>query len=286
MKTFIKRRWRPLLAALFFVLLSAWILLSPRFSPGLYDKDLFHPEYLRGSEKELRNYKTFANQQSNFKAADGSELRGWLFLNPAATKLILFHPGNAGDIPGRLEIIDLLLRSGASVFIYEPRGFGLSTVKPEPASFLSDGISAYEHLRNLGYGKEQLVLYGESLGCTVATHVASLKESAGLILQSGFYSLERIGKERYWLLNIYPAFLFPEVRMDNSALLKRAHPPLLLVHGQKDELIPLQHSEALFQIAGARAEFLRLPNSGHIHFAGEDRRVFQEKLAAFLRSLP
>ncbi len=149
------------------VFLATWIGLSPRLAPGLYEKKLFHPYIQRGEAKDLMQVASIRNYEVFFKAADGNRLHGWMFINPGSDKVFLLHPGNAGDILGRLAFIRMLLEAGASVFTYEPRGFGLSGGSPSVASVCEDGLSAFDFLTETqGYKPDHIVLYGISwCGC-------------------------------------------------------------------------------------------------------------------------
>ncbi len=226
-------------------ILAAWVISSPRFLPGLYTAKLFHPDKDRGTAEqvsELKSFRGVPNYELFFNAQDGSSLHGWYFKQPGATKIYVLFPGNAGDIPRRLDYFKILLSSGASVFIYEPRGFGQSQGKASITSICQDGENAYDYVnKTLSYGSEQIVLYGVSLGTTVATHVSTVRAACGLVLQSGFSSLEDIAYEKVPFLRIYPAVLFPQSpALNNVAIVKQPHVPLLVIHGAMDTLIDIK----------------------------------------------
>ena len=281
-----KRRILRIACCLGFTLLVAWIALSPRVSPSLYSDKLFKPSWGKGSAKDLLAYTKYANHEVYFPTTNGAQLHGWLFQNPVSNKIFLFHPGNAGDIAKRLPIIEYLLDSGASVFIYEPRGFGSSPGKPTIPDFSADGVSAYDHLAALGYKPSQIVLYGESLGASTATHVSRRRTVAGIILQSGFSALADIGKEQVPFLKVYPDFMFTSPRLDNAALMSRPHAPLLILHGEKDTLIGIHHSEEIFRRAVGPKSFVRFPNSGHADVTQADLELFIKTVSGFVKGLP
>jgi len=266
--------------------IAIWAFLSPRITPTLYSDELFKPQWGVGSQKELREFNKFENHELFFPTKNGDKLHGWLFFNPSSDKIILFHPGNAGDIAKRIPIIEYLLDSGASVFVYEPRGFGMSPGTPSIKSILEDGEAAYDYLAASGYKPSQIVLYGESLGCAVATHVSTQRTVAGIILQSGFASLERIAKEQMPLLAVYPSWMFPYHRLDNAALMGRSHAPLLILHGDKDTLIGIHHSEEINSRAAEPKQFVRFPHSGHSDVTQNDLELFIKSVSTFLKALP
>lgn len=268
------------------LVLSAWVGLSPRVSPGLYESELFHPDQGHGSMSELKAFNRVENHELFFDTVSGERLHGWIFIQPGSEQIVLLHPGNAGDIAKHLPIIEMLLDSGVSVFIYEPRGFGMSAGSPSIKNICEDGEAAFDYLASKGYRNDQIVLYGESLGASVATHVSSVRPAAGIILQSGFASLERIGKEKVAILRAYPSFLFPVPRLDNAGIMEGKHQPLLILHGEKDTLIDITHSDEIFARASGPKKFVRFPDSGHSVFNGRDRELFVNTVRAFLSTLP
>jgi pimeloyl-ACP methyl ester carboxylesterase len=281
-----KRRIIRFGCCLCIIFLTIWASLSPRFSPSLYSDALFKPQWGIGSMKELREFNKFENRELFFPTRDGGKLHGWLFINSRSNKIILFHPGNAGDIAKRLPIIEYLLESGASVFVYEPRGFGMSPGKPSIDNILQDGEAAYDHLLASGYKPSQIVLYGESLGAAVATHVSTQRTAAGIILQSGFSSLEQIGHEQYPALRVYPSWMFHRHRLDNADLMSKPHAPLLILHGDKDTLIGVSHGIEIARRAAQPVKFVRFPNSGHSDVTQNDLELFIQTVSKFISALP
>jgi alpha-beta hydrolase superfamily lysophospholipase len=280
-----RRRLRFLLCTTV-ALLALWIGFSPRVAPGLYNSKLFHPDKQRGVATDLLQVISFKNYEVFFKTSDGSRLHGWMFINPTSNKVFLLHPGNAGDILGKLAFIRTLLDAGVSVFTYEPRGFGLSEGKPSVSSVCEDGVTAFDFLTETqGYKPERIILYGVSLGAAVATYVSTKRQAGGLILQSGFSSLERIAKETVPLLHIYPSWLFPQPSMNTAEILAKPHPPLLILHGEKDRLIPIAHSRRIFAMAASPKQFVVCPHSTHTSIDPSDRKMFVSTLSDFIRKL-
>lgn len=281
------RRARVVVGAILLVLIAVWLGLSPRFQPGLYEPKLFNPDQGNGSQADLRAFKEVENEEIFFPTSGGATLHGWIYLKPDSRKILLIHPGNAGDIAGRLFLTELLLTSGASVFQYEPRGFGLSSGQPSLKSFAEDGLAAYDYLASVrGYSAGSIVLYGMSLGSGVATYVSSERKAGGLIIHAGFSSLERLAKEKMPVLEIYPSWLFPNPSMDNAEILQGSHPPLLILHGEKDAVIPVAHAWELADQASEPKRFVRFPDSGHWTFDADDIQLFLVTVTGYLTSLP
>jgi uncharacterized protein len=280
------RRRVRLLCWFVVIMLGLWLGLSPRLAPGLYNSKLFHPHIQRGEAKDLLQVVSYRNYEVFFRASDGRRLHGWMFINPSSDKVFLLHPGNAGDILGKLGFIRLLLDAGVSVFTYEPRGFGLSEGTASVQSVCDDGIAAFDFLTETqGYKSDRIVLYGVSLGAAVATYVSTKRPPAAIILQSGFSSLERIAKEQVPLLSVYPSWLFPRPAMNTAEILAKPHPPLLILHGQLDQLIPIEHSQRIFAHAASPKQFVACPNSTHTSIDSRDRTLIAKTIVAFVAKL-
>lgn len=130
-----------------------------------------------------------------------------------------------------------------------------------------------------------MILYGESLGASVAGYLSRVRQSAGLILQSGFSSLERIAREEMPLLRIYPDFLFPHSMLNNAAVLGQPHPPVLIAHGVNDTVINFAHALHLYDNAVGKKVLLRLPKSAHSDITVSAPGEFQIAIEEFLSGL-
>lgn len=266
--------------------LILWIAVSPRFATKLYHSKLFRRDGERGSMDLVRQYSEVQTSPVEFRAKDGTPLRGWFYKHPTSTKVFIYNQGRNSDLGKALNHAKVMLAAGASVFSYEYRGFGDTPGYPSVAGICEDGLTAYDFVTNkLGYQAEDIVIYGESLGAGVAAYVAERRKSAGLVLQSGFASLERIGKEMFAALKVYPGWLFPRPTLDNARAVKKIQPPLLVIHGVQDEVIPVHHSRLIFDGAGGRKQLVQLPNSGHTNLVEADGPAFVGALRNFLTAL-
>ena len=277
---------RNFIGALAAAAVTPWVLFSPRMAQWLYQSQLFHPEEGKGSMEALKAFRDVENHPVLFRTHDGDAVCGWLFRQSKSRKIILLSHGNAGDIARRLDLIKLLLRSGATVFAYDYRGFGLTAGKATLRGICEDGLAAYDFVRDeLGYRPEDIVLYGESLGTGVTGFISERRQCAGLILQSGFKSLVAIAKEKVKATRAYPTFMFPQPRLDNLAVVKRKHPPLLLIHGEKDTTIPFSHSVEMFAAASEPKQFVPLPECGHTDLSDIDPDFYAKSVSDFIASL-
>lgn len=222
-----------------------------------------------------------------FQGQNGTTLTGWYFKNPLANRIIMVSHGNTGHMAHRARLAEHLYRTGCSVFMYDYAGYGTSTGSPSPEVVLEDGISAYNYVHdNLQYRPDQIILYGESLGCAVSSYVTSHKPAGGLILQSGFKSLPDIAKEKFAPFRLFPNAMFYKPHMSNIDVLKAPHPPLLIMHGVRDLVIPFRHAVELSQQASQPVKLVPLTSSGHNDILAADSELFDKALNDFVKSLP
>jgi uncharacterized protein len=214
-----------------------------------------------------------------------TKIDGWLFETKGADKIVLVSHGNAGNLAHRAVIADALIEAGLSVLLYDYQGYGRSEGSPSVKNVCQDGVAAYDYLIEKGYKPESIILYGESLGCAVATNISSQRKAAGLILQSGFSSLRNIACEKYLLFNAYPPFLFPKPRLDSLAVLKKPHPPLLIMHGRHDYTIPYTHSEKMYETAVGKKSLVIFDDAGHNDVFDTSRAKFLSAVKLFVIGL-
>ena len=244
--------------------LALYISLAPRFNVPLYRRLLFFPARFPRDFSGLPVLEGIAGEDVYFSGDRGQNLNGWYFDKPESEYVILFNHGNSGNLTIRHHISRLMVLSGYSVFVYDYQGFGRSSGKPTTDGICSDGEAAYDYLvHTRGIQPERIVIYGESLGVSVAAHLSTVRDCSGLILQSGFASLSRIACQHFPLLRIYPTSLYPQPCFNNIEILKNSSKPLLIIHGDLDRVIPVQHAQDLYQAHPGTKKFLRLPATAH-----------------------
>src|SRR5262249_47440747 len=105
------------------------------------------------------------------------------------------------------------------------------------------------------------------------------------ILQSAFTDIRRIAKENYPIFAIWPPSLFPRPYYDNAAALKDLKCPVLIIHGEKDTEVVIDHAHVLYASANEPKYFLLLPNTEHAEIAAVDSNAFVTQVSTFIRSV-
>lgn len=205
-----------------------------------------------------------------FQSSDGTKLFGWYVENAATSAVVLWCHGNAGNIIHRLENLRELYRLGLSVFLFDYRGYGRSQGSPSEEGLYQDALGAYDQLtRTRLIRPERIVLFGRSLGAAVAVEVASHKLAAGLILESSFPSIEAVARFHYGGLPVH-WLLGAEFRLIDR--LPHLSLPKLIVHGDQDEIIPLELGRQVFEAAKPPKTFYVIKGADHnnmYHVGGE-----------------
>jgi hypothetical protein len=172
--------------------------------------------------------------------------------------LIFFH-GNGDNLAGAMAATSSLAANGYGLLLPEYRGYGGNPGSPSEAGLYRDGEAALQWLREGGVPIERVVLVGNSLGSGVATELTAWNPVRGLVLISGFTSLADVAASH---MRLFPVRLLLRDRYDNRAKLSRVTAPVLIVHGQRDTLIPVSHAEALARSA-QNVQLVVDPATGH-----------------------
>ena len=197
-----------------------------------------------------------------FAAEDGTRLHGWYLPGEAEMPLVLFCHGNAGNISHRVDNLRWLHELGLSVFIFDYRGYGKSAGKASEKGTYSDLRGALRCLQNKGWTSEQMIYFGRSLGAGVALQLALEEPPAGLVLESPFTSIEAMGKQHYPLLWTLAGWAL-DARYDNLAKIAQLKAPLLVIHGDQDQIVPTLMGQQLFELAPQPKHFYSIPRAGH-----------------------
>jgi uncharacterized protein len=200
----------------------------------------------------------------DYQTSDGIDLQGALVpaADPAAPVAVYFH-GNAESAAQNLPFAHDLARRGLGVFLAEYRGYGGLRGTPEEEGLYADGEAAVDAVVSAGVRPERLVLIGRSLGSGVATELALRKPAALLVLISPYTSMVEMGKG---LAGPLAALVVPD-RFDNLAKIPRVRCPVVVLHGSRDEVIPVAMGRALANAAPG-VTYVEVPNAGHNNFPG------------------
>lgn len=183
-----------------------------------------------------------------------------VFLNGDYHQTILLSHGNAEDLPRVEDWVRRVMapRLKANFLIYEYSGYGLSDTEANESFVYSDSEAALWFLTScLRIPIESIVLYGRSLGSGPACYLAEKHPHiAGLVLQTPITSVYRVIVDFRCTM---PGDMFP-----NIDRISRIACPVLLLHGTRDEIVPMTHSERLMEACPHHNKLLMLvEGAGH-----------------------
>jgi pimeloyl-ACP methyl ester carboxylesterase len=195
-------------------------------------------------------------------AADGTQLSGLLFSVKAPKGLILFLHGNGGSLASWGSVAATYTRLGYDVFLLDYRGYGKSagTISSQ-AQLLGDVEAAYTQLKT-SYAEQTIVVAGYSVGTGPAAWLAARHHPRFLLLHVPYYSLGDMAAHTIKLWPILPSWLL-RYPMATNELVQRIGAPVVLVHGDRDEVIPYKSSVRLRALLKPADQLITIPRAGH-----------------------
>jgi pimeloyl-ACP methyl ester carboxylesterase len=173
---------------------------------------------------------------------------------------ILFFHGNGGAVSHRAQRFRELMAEGFGIFALGYPGYGGNNGRPSESSFLEASTLSYEYLRNSGVAADDIVIYGESIGSGVAVQLAASVEARALILEAPMSSTIDVAREHYPYL--IARFLLRDT-YQSVDYIEQINMPLLVMHGSRDQVIPIGIGRKLFQKAKDPKTFIELKEAGH-----------------------
>ena len=216
-----------------------------------------------------------------FETQDGIKLHGWLVPGTDEKTMVWFH-GNAGNVSHRVDNIhELHSRLGLSIFIFDYRGYGKSEGRPSEQGTYIDGEAALAYVASRGdVAGQRPVLFGRSMGCAIATEMATRQDVESLILESPLTSIQAMARRVYPFL---PGIgLLARTRYDTLAKIKDVSAPVMVLHGDRDDTAPFDMGQEVFDAASAPKRFYAIEGASHndTYVVGGDS--YFEALAGFL----
>ena len=213
----------------------------------------------------------------------GNRTHAWFVPLEGATMTVLFSHGNAGNIAGRLESIQLLRSMGFSVLAYDYGGYGRSTGGASEQRVYHDVEAAWAYLTEIrGIAPSRIVLFGRSMGGAATAYLAARVTPAAVVLESTFCSIPAVVRDMPlgWFLAGGIRHRFPTI--DRVPLIRA---PLLVIHSREDTLIPFKHGQSIFKAAREPKTFLEIRGNHDMGFV-ESMEPYKQGWKAFFAGLP
>lgn len=200
-------------------------------------------------------------EEAALTTADGEKLVAWVVPPRDGKPVLLFFHGNAGNFgrPIRQARFRALTQDGTGLFAVNYRGYGGSTGSPTEDGLAQDARAAYA-AAVARFGAERLVGYGESLGTGVVLKLAAQVPLKAVILEAPYLSTAAVAQELYPYI---PVGLVMHDQFRSDQVIGKLKAPLLVLHGERDGVIPFSQGEALFSLANPPKRFIRFPEGNH-----------------------
>jgi hypothetical protein len=219
-------------------------------------------------------------EKVKIKTQDNIELLSWYHKkNVSDYKTILFFHGNAGTLDNRIYKLNFLGNLDVNFLIIAWRGYSGSSGKPSEFGLYQDAKSALNWLNSKGITDDKIVLYGESLGTSVAIEVGQNRNFAGIILEAPFTSMIDIGKKHY---PFFPVKLLLKDKYVSKNKIKNIKSPVLVMHGKEDKIVPFYMGKKIYDLAN-QPKFKYFPDDDD-HMMNFDKNLINE-IHLFLKNL-
>lgn len=237
-------------------------------------------------------------QNLYFQTEDQQQLHAWYFPTDQkqARGLIFFFHGNAQNITSHYRSLSWLVSRGYGLFIFDYRGYGLSSGRPSQAGLLMDSRAAYEQVKKLQDEKSypQLIFYGQSLGGNVMMRFLEEVDSNQVdlvVLDSTFSSYQGIARYKVKKSGVL-AWLSPFT----SILVDESYAPdeffeswkgrVLVIHGDQDQVVEPHFGREIFErLQTPSKDFWSVTGGGHIDAYFLPQEDYQQKLLDYLKAL-
>jgi len=235
--------------------------------------------YLPSKEKiDISYYLNTDLKEVKLTTSDGLVLKS-LFKKPVSRErdtILIFH-GNAGHIGHRVDKFKPFVDAGYGLLLLEYRGYADNPGKPTEKGIYKDAMAALSFLLKQNIPPKKTIIYGESLGCGITTKLSTEIAFNATILEAPFTTIADVAQRHYWYL---PAKWLVLDRFDIIGIIDKIKSPLLVMHGEKDNVINIEFGKKVFDTAPEPKEAIYIPNAGH-------NNLFEfnlyEKIFSFLR---
>ena len=212
---------------------------------------------------------------------DGERLRGWALIHPAPRAQVVYFHGNGGNLSVWAPILAVIARHGYSVLAVDYRGYGVSSGSPSERGLYRDVDAVLEQVWS-ATPRRPVVYWGRSLGTVMAAYAATVRTPDGLILESGFSDARSLVRTSPLLAFLA---LFSSYRFPGAEFLRHVDVPVLVMHGDHDQVIPIAEGRKLFDSAVGQKQFVTIRGGDHNDLTPRDPDVYWHAIDRFVAGI-
>jgi pimeloyl-ACP methyl ester carboxylesterase len=199
-------------------------------------------------------------EEATVTTKDGERVILWHVPPKADRPVVVFLHGNGDILAWRVARFRALIADGTGLIAVSFRGYAGSTGKPTEAGLLEDGVAAYD-FAVVRYSPARVVPWGYSLGSGVAVAMAATRPVGALVLEAPYTSIEDVAASKFPL---FPVRWLIHDRFRSDRLIGALKVPLLVMHGERDEVIGVAFGRRLFALAPEPKRFIAFERGTHV----------------------
>ncbi len=243
-----------LISTIFISILTGLLLIGCEY---IVNKLAFHPDNINVIPTDKLPY---GIQEITINTQDKVKITSLFLSSAESNRLLIYFHGNAGNIYHRIPSLLKLNGFGINVIGVSYRGYGKSDGNPTEKGIYLDGNTIFKYaVEHLGFSKENIIIFGRSIGTTVAINTAQNQNILGLILVTPLTS----GKNQAKAGGLGFISSLAENSFDNITKIENVKSPLLVVHGTSDRVIPYSMGREIFDRAKVKKKFVKIEGANH-----------------------
>lgn len=212
-------------------------------------------------------------------STNGNKIHGWFIPSNKSKRVVLFLHGNGGNISHRGESLLIFNHLGLSTLIIDYQGYGKSEGTPGENAFYNDARVAFHDLVNKrGFQKENIIVFGRSLGGAVAAKISAELKPGAVILESTFSSVSDMAERIFPILS---KVIVLRYQFETARHVQELESPLLVLHSREDEIIPFASGEQVYLAANKPKLFFEITGDHNNGFL-KTQPGYEQVLAKFL----
>ncbi|MFT5875374.1 MAG: fermentation-respiration switch protein FrsA (DUF1100 family) [Clostridium sp.] len=284
------------------IFIIGWHFSSMIIYPKVQKYDYTYDYEVEKGEIEVELFNKLKKQEVYLDSQYGYKIHGFFFPNNSSKKIIILCHGITWSLYGCVKYMDMFLKRGFSVFIYDHRNHGLSGGCNTSFGYYEkfDLKKCTDWIYNK-LGKDIVVgLHGESMGAgTVLQNIAIDDRIKFCIDDCGYSDAQDLFKHR--LAKDYNIKKLPVVRLASKiskmrvgwdfrdvspiTTLAEIEIPILFIHGEKDDYVPTFMCKQMYSVKKGYKDIYIAPNAGHAEAYLKNKDEYEKKVDSFLKDI-
>ncbi|MCB2288596.1 alpha/beta hydrolase [Clostridium sp. CS001] len=296
-----------ILVIVFLIILTAIFIIAWHFSniiihPKVKDSNYTYDFEVEKGTIDIKKYNELEKQEVYIDSQYGYKLHGLFFPNNNSKRVIILCHGVTWSLYGSVKYMDMFLKRGFAVFIYDHRNHGLSGGKDTSYGYYEkfDLKKCTDWIFNKLGKKAVIGLHGESMGAGVALQNIAIDQRIRFCIEDCGYSdaydlfKHRLQKD-YNIKNkflIKLSSIIAKLRVgwyfeDVSPIstLHNIEIPILFIHGEDDDYVPAIMCKQMYSVKNCYKELYMPSSTGHVQAYLNNKDEYEERVDKFLKAI-